>query len=218
MACGSGKYTNASFLCEACDSSCLNCTGPSANECTACQIDYGLVDNTCTICPNGTTSDGLNPCQNCTTPHCLACSDTDVCESCVSPYQIIDTNIGPQCAEACNVTDCSLCVNPGICSVCNTNYTLNGEGGCTLCAISNCTNCSSSNMCSSCENGLVPSTNSGSCVSCDSITVPNCNSCSMDNYCDECISEFLPIEGVCYLCGVMNCVNCNQVGNNYTCN
>lgn len=143
----------------------MNCTGPSSTECSACAVDYGLVNNTCSICPNGTTSDGLHPCQNCSTPNCLACSDSDICEACVSPYELINSTSGvPECAQPCNIPNCNLCVEANACAVCKTNYTVNAQGGCTLCAVNNCTNCSDINFCSTCQNGLVPSTNSSSCV------------------------------------------------------
>lgn len=40
--CDLGEYYDG-YVCDACDSSCLTCDGPSATSCTSCPLTYDAV-------------------------------------------------------------------------------------------------------------------------------------------------------------------------------
>ena len=59
MACPLKTFLSiTSSECVMCDSSCLSCNGPSANDCLSCSINLYFLKNTCmSSCPNGYYSD-----------------------------------------------------------------------------------------------------------------------------------------------------------------
>ena len=53
--CDSGYYENKiNFTCEKCNSSCLECFGPTVNECISCNNSYYYMNSCMTFCPNNT--------------------------------------------------------------------------------------------------------------------------------------------------------------------
>lgn len=93
------------------------------------------------------------------------------------------------------------------CALCSKGYLSDEKGGCIECVMSNCTLCSAPNVCQSCDTPLVPSVDSSLCVSC---SLASCKTCSASDYCSECAAGFGPVEGVCYICGVVRCTACNN--------
>ena len=52
------------------------------------------------------------------------------------------------------------------------------------------------------------------CLSCNA---SDCVSCSRNDFCDVCVVDFGAVEGVCYLCGVNHCTNCDNSVTNLRC-
>ncbi|EGR32261.1 spfh domain band 7 family protein [Ichthyophthirius multifiliis] len=70
---------------NSCNSKCLVCKGPSSSECSKCNREYYLLNNTCVSnCGIGYyKNDQINECQNCNPNlNCQQCSDGQSCSSC----------------------------------------------------------------------------------------------------------------------------------------
>ena len=90
FACPSGYYADDDLVCRACDTSCQDCFGPSAQDCTACREPAPiLVGHSCqAACPSGTYAHACEQPQDCpqgmaAATQCLAC-DTS-CVECSGP-------------------------------------------------------------------------------------------------------------------------------------
>ncbi|XP_035214452.1 furin-like protease 2 [Stegodyphus dumicola] len=85
--CPSGYFNNGRGRCEACDSTCLLCTGGSNLNCTTCPMGLYLVHNSCQIkCPDGYFSVVNEDYSECLPCHytCKTCTDygPTYCVSC----------------------------------------------------------------------------------------------------------------------------------------
>lgn len=174
----------------ACDSACQTCSGPGANECSAC-LDSGAylsAPSTCTLCDS--------TCMNCQGP-----TNTD-CTLCPDDYPYKQNFI----------------MGKGSClSICPNGQASDSQGNCVNCP-TNCLECQygSPTTCMICIDGF--SLNSGVCFQCGS-TCKSCNYLN-PQVCTECgTAEFLR-NGVCYPCSQscatcyeandFNCLTCNS--------
>ena len=155
-------FNNIQITLDACDFSCIACSGPSNTQCSACASGWYLVNTTCILCDAA--------CSVCSGPGNTACS------SCNVGWYLIDTT-----CTLCN-SACSNCTGPSAteCSSCNTGWYLNDTtctpcnsacGACTGPDITNCTSCNSGwlldeTTCgTSCPTGYYGNTTTNTCES-----------------------------------------------------
>ncbi|KAL4480967.1 hypothetical protein ABPG72_014435 [Tetrahymena utriculariae] len=150
--CPLGFY-NQGGQCLECYGKCSQCTGPGQNQCTKCNLDYILIDNTCyesgecykTMpgcricyqdtcyqCQIGYYMDQSNQCQPCS-PSCYACvNSSSFCTQCLN-NQFLSVN---QCIDQQYAMQGCLSLDQNsqkICTSCSDSYTLDENGICQLC-------------------------------------------------------------------------------------
>lgn len=144
--CGTNCITCTSAIsCQTCvtgygvatDGSCksltiANCVAYDSNfNCTKCDFNYVLGNNTCTIS--------------------LSCNATKTCSSCRAGYYISSG----QCLTCPTLSNCNYCdsTNSKKCISCTTGYYLNSRGSCIACPQTGCSACSSQTTCLAVKDG-----------------------------------------------------------------
>ena len=83
--CSVGTYATEERVCDECNLICLTCSGPTPNDCLACEDDLLLLDGQCVeTCPDGLVGDTTsNSCVECDSS-CVTCSGSGAsdCTSC----------------------------------------------------------------------------------------------------------------------------------------
>lgn len=159
-----------------------------------------------------------NPATNntgCSVSNCFYCAlNSTQCSFCFAPWGVSSNG---QCYTSSGCpSNCQVCSNQSTCVTCNSGYTLNNNGVCTLCQITGCVTCNQQNVCAGCSSGYTLTQN-GFCISC---SVANCQKCSSANYCQTCNSVNgtqltpSPNGGSCFSCNTSrtnmgNCLSCN---------
>ena len=145
LSCYTGFYSS-NTNCIACNSSCLNCTGPSSDNCISCSSTIPLYLNggSCVAnCPSQTyKNNNTFTCSNCNYHACLNCS---FCTSCPSTYILVNN----QCVSQCPI------------------YTYYNSNGTCLNCYNFCLTCNGSNInqCTSCNSALGLYLYQGYCLS-----------------------------------------------------
>ncbi|CAG9325115.1 unnamed protein product [Blepharisma stoltei] len=152
--CYNGFYdadsSTAGINCQACDSDCFSCYGPTSSNCLAC-ADSSRVQykGSCSLdsCPDGTFEDVGRTCTDCDVS-CKTCTalGSSYCTECAAGYiknngQCVSTscptgqylsNSDGKCYDCTGY--CSVCNQASLCTTCNPTFTLTSAGtcGCTL--------------------------------------------------------------------------------------
>ncbi|KAL4497776.1 hypothetical protein ABPG72_000531 [Tetrahymena utriculariae] len=184
--CPNGTYPDYnSGLCKQCDFSCSQCSGPSCNQCKACQFLTYLYQGAClTTCPSAIYLDESS--KSCITyPNRYSiCISSTVCSKCQAGFQQsgqICTKT-TQCTSRCascsfDLTYCISCLSGLFLSPLNTcisscpAYYFQNNTNMT------CTSCSDANTCSKCDNPKGFALQCGQCTVCAS----TCTTCSLQN-------------------------------------
>ena len=149
-------------VCQKCDSSCAECSGPNSNQCTDCPDGQILAAGSCVTptidfsCPSGTYLDSWQ-CLNCSRG-CARCSEVTRCNECQAGY-VLGSATGlcevPQssCHQSCNACSgtteyhCTSCSSPlmlqaGMCvTSCSKGFKYNTMSNkCEIC-LESCTSC-----------------------------------------------------------------------------
>lgn len=182
--CGTGYYPESTHrVCNLCDSSCQNCDGSYAENCTSCSTGFLLLKICMSICPKGFYPDtDLLQCALCpSTLSCSACaynptSKTPYCTSCI--YGYFFNSSANTCATSCLTTQYKNTWNNS-CTDCKTSCkTCNGptDSSCTSCPTSAylLTNSTGGYCLGVCPIVGYISVGSTTCQRCD----PSCSSCS----------------------------------------
>ncbi|EAR96186.2 REJ domain protein (macronuclear) [Tetrahymena thermophila SB210] len=218
--CSSGYYLS-NAICNACDGTCLTCSGSGKNQCITCKNNYYISDknNYCVqSCDSDQYVNSISPqkyCRSCIS-NCQTCIKSNSCQKCLTSYYYTGRFCFP-----CDNT-CYSCSGPAKnqCIKCQNNYYISEklnnycDPNCDLTSgqfidYSNpdqkyCKNCISN--CKSCNNNT-------SCTTCIDNYYVSENTCSpCDNSCKQCLGP-----------GVNQCTICRQSGyfiqpdNNNTC-
>ncbi|KAL4432237.1 hypothetical protein ABPG74_020205 [Tetrahymena malaccensis] len=189
--CPLGYYKYEGQQCLECYGKCSQCTGPGYNQCTKCNLDYILINNTCyesdvcydtmpgcRICYQNTCyqcqigyyMDQSNQCQPCSSD-CLACFNTpNFCTQCLS-NQFLSEN---QCIDQQDAMEGCLALDQNsqkVCIQCSDSYTLDENGKCQYC-----------------PDKQFYSFNQKICKPCS----PNCLTCQYhEDYCTSCDQMFI---------------------------
>lgn len=187
--CGDGFYNkNADNSCQSCDPTCLDCYGPSNQNCITCPLaEVRRLDHSCG-CPTGQFSENFSiPCANCN-PGCKEC-DGATSSDCIECHGTKNLQVDSTCVEGC--FDQSFLFSPGTCLACNQN----------------CKSCNgiTDKKCTECYPGKLLAITRGTCVfaPCPSGTyvlsplvcedcAPYCKVCSgkLPSQCSECEVDF----------------------------
>ncbi|EAR96682.2 leishmanolysin family protein (macronuclear) [Tetrahymena thermophila SB210] len=224
--CQNGTYPDsATGLCKQCDFSCSQCSGPSNNQCKACQFLTYLSNGSCVAtCPSGQFADETTKtCQNCP-DGCSNCISYTNCTGCISSYIMSSTTcINPSCASPC-----ATCTStPTSCLSCAQNLYLQGNTCSSNCPSGFYKN--SINMtCTACPTGCKTCSDANTCILCDSsngyrqqgnictLCAPNCRTCSSSNpsSCLSCENGLYLFNNQC----VTKCQDGYFNGPSYICN
>ena len=234
FSCAIHYYLNSNYQCNACDSSCLTCSGSSSNNCLTCVDGYYLSNNTCLSCSltcktcnssvtclscnsNGTL-DTNNTCNYLCDSSCQTCYGTQTtnCLSCNQNTILYENQcIIPGCSENCGYCVTNVTVNvsliSSICKSCKLGYFLSPS--CLACS-STCQTCNglTENDCLSCNNGFYLNKNTNTCdacyFSCFQCYGPQLGSCS------SCIEGYFQLESACHPCNE-TCKTCFGPNNNH---
>ena len=175
-----GKYADSSQVCQACDSTCGTCTGPSSSECLSCTSSSTpfLHSGSCIAsCPvDGTFVDVQGSVNLCTACHstCQQCSgsgSTD-CTSCPSSgTPLMDSGA---CVSACpdgKYESGGSCVACDLsCSTC----TAAGASSCTACLAGGVFDSDAGTCTYTCPVGQYPISGGPACGTCDA----TCQTCT----------------------------------------
>ncbi|EGR31372.1 leishmanolysin family protein, putative [Ichthyophthirius multifiliis] len=207
--CFKGFYQN-NGVCSQCHSSCSICTGPLANQCTACQFLTYLDGTSCVeTCPsNKIPNEQTKLCESCSNG-CLVCTSSTTCSQCdVSLNYVLSNGFcvkNMTCDSSClacsgTATYCTKCSSPlfldKVLAKCvvstscpSTTFANTTNQECTNCTLTGCTKCLNSSTCSTCAVGYrlvgsVCSNCTSPCLTCQSTSSTSCLSC-------ELITQFL---------------------------
>ncbi|KAK7933749.1 hypothetical protein WMY93_004645 [Mugilogobius chulae] len=180
--CPKFSFTDQQHVCRDCDSSCLQCTGPSSDSCVSCPSLSSLLQGRCVSqCPEGRYSeDGVcqecsADCQRCTAD--LRAAGGSVCLWCKAPRTWL---LGDHCVSECPVghfgrhgacvechSSCESCSGAGAlsCTSCPAPSVLLRSGQCAL----------------SCPQGFYQDSQR-TCLECD----PQCLTCTAPGACTAC--------------------------------
>jgi len=163
--CGPGQFPD-SAKCHLCDTSCADCSGAAASQCTDCYPDWVRTGTSCSC--GGYREAGTNVCKPChitcetcdegTASDCLSCHlhghvlepDTGICICDDGYYALTDTSNCQSCHPSCGTclgpspSDCSSCLNfaqlsgasPNSCRCAQSSYPDPDVRNCVQCAIS----------------------------------------------------------------------------------
>lgn len=138
-ACGIADCTTCDGVyCTQCDdffcqstarTSCLTCLDPNCKTCTS---PYS--PNRCSVCSDNYYRTSLNNCCPCSIPLCTTCilmAGGPQCTSCDPTYFL---NTGAICALcSASTTNCNSCTSTGVCTNCDSGYTLVSASGSITC-------------------------------------------------------------------------------------
>lgn len=132
--CNFGYFGNGQ-VCTACHSTCGTCTNSSSNGCLTCvNASYTFSSGICTqrTCDSGYfLNSSAQRCDKCM-DYCASCSDKSTCDTCVSGFEILSTNIFPltiiTCVETCGD-------GKKFYDECDDGNTANGDGCSSLCKV-----------------------------------------------------------------------------------
>lgn len=229
FACPIKTYPDYStYLCADCDPKCLECTGPSSQECLECATNYYFLGNDCLLsCPEGyfAQKTPTNACKTCYYD-CKTCIESVLCSTC--PYTRYQN---PSFAGTCSVcsSGCKICSSSKICTACEPGYYLSNSNCVTSCPInytpdSLCEQCILGTIipiCKICNNGFFYDTNrckacDAKCSICYGTSSAECTQCSTGYFLfnTECIStcpdgyySYSIPKNTCFRC-VFYCKTC----------
>ena len=211
-----------------CDSSCLTCSGPSANQCTSCASTAMLLSGTCQ-CPNGTYSSGtgVTVCLACSSS-CSTCTgpSSSNCVTCPSGYFVYQGTCYQNCASSqyfntstltCKACDpnCLTCNGPTStsCTSCSSGTLTSGSCQCTSTqykdASYTCQNCDTT--CKTCTNGS--SSGCSSCYSSMTLQSGQCQ-CPTMTYWDSGSLGCPSCDSRCQTCTGSGSTQCSSCRNN----
>ena len=193
--CTAGSFfDHRAFECRPCHSTCAECRGREAVDCTACFAGWVKVDGHCVIdmqCgPREYFSELLSNCTSCPAG-CQNCSDDITCLQCQPGFYLQLRAVGQTDEETL------LCH-----SSCQTGfYPDQSQQRCSPCPPS-CSSCTSPSSCLTCDEGGVPvnGTCSQPCASGEYFNVtmrqclkcsPSCASCKDGHSCTSCVGKLL---------------------------
>ncbi len=138
--CPSSTYVDSENRCQACDSTCLTCSGPSNTQCTSCNpssshplLQYGQCVSSCST-GYVLSNDKLTCLLPCTDSHCYQCQENALgtCITCENGYYL--SNGKCKAIEACSSGQ-YWNTTTNACAACNPS--------CKTCSgsASNCTSC-----------------------------------------------------------------------------
>lgn len=234
--CSSNYYKDSNGVCQPCDISCQECSGPGYSACKTCSQGFALVNNTnCTFeCDEQIQFLDFNTqlCRDC--PYDSGCTESGFISSICrrneyllfNLYSPIENKCVLSCPEIgfysstkhnrcipCRDPNCQACDSQGKCTQCNEWWHLDRTSGRCLwqCGVG-CRSCSSSSPsnCLACETGWTLS--SGTCTS----SVPNCWQYT-GSECSKCVSGYYLFVGLCYK-GPANCLLPLDLKNCLICN
>ena len=211
-----------------CDSSCANCSGTTAYDCTNCYSGFKLMDDgscekcDCTICPDMCVCDKgyiwSNDLEECVEVCDDGVTPVDKDGSCPCPENQVRDASG-QCVPVNPICDssCATCSGPSNteCNTCFTDFYLTDVNSCAPC---DCVNCPDMDSCKSCPDGFI--FDSGRCLfDCGNGIVAdkdgvcpcfdtNCASCSgsTEKDCTVCVSGYvLAPDNSCEKCDCNSC-------------
>ncbi|ESU41738.1 Variant-specific surface protein [Giardia duodenalis] len=195
--CTDGFYGDS---CSKCDSSCKNCSGSTASDCTACPAGKALTygsDGTKGTCGNGcTTGTGNGAYKTCG----LTVEGTAYCSECATPTEYPQNGICV--SKTARITDgCKDgTVAGGVCKSCSDGFFLM-EGGCyetgKYPGKSVCTSAPTGGTCTSLASGYY--LNSGTLVTCGT----GCAECTNSDSCTTCADGYVKLNNA------QTCTKCN---------
>ncbi|EAR96684.3 leishmanolysin family protein (macronuclear) [Tetrahymena thermophila SB210] len=246
--CPNGYYPDSGTgLCKQCDFSCSQCSGPSKNQCKACQFLTYLSNGSCvTTCPNGQFADEVSKtCFNCP-DGCSSCTSYTNCTGCKSNYIKSLTS----CINSSCTTPCATCksATPTSCLSCAQNLYLQPSSNkcdsscplgyyknsidmtCTAC-LTGCKNCTDAKTCIQCDSsngyrlyGSSCTICTKPCATCSSINPSSCLSCENSLYLqnNQCVATCSKgyFNGPNYTCSpcLKGCDECSDGNSCKTCN
>ncbi|KAL4453893.1 hypothetical protein ABPG74_003776 [Tetrahymena malaccensis] len=243
--CPNGTYPDSnSGLCKLCDFSCSQCTGPSNNQCTACQFLSYLSNGTCvTTCPNGLFADEASKTCNKCPDGCTSCTSYTTCTGCKAGYSSTsNTCVSSSCTSPCatctsTAASCLSCVQlylqqPNKCdSSCPSGYFKNSVNmTCTACP-TGCKNCSDAKTCTLCDTssgyrlfGSTCTICTSPCATCSLTDPKSCLTCENGLYLQnsQCVATCQKgyFNGPNYTCSpcIQGCDQCSNGNSCTTCN
>ena len=184
--CKDHYYKNSTGLCNQCDSICEQCQN-EPNNCTKCDDNHFLSNNTCKDCASNCKVKDDDNCK------CITCNDgfyvkDYLCEKCIE--------------------NCNICTDGTKCDKCADNYFVNDQGICTSCDM-NCEETEEGSCkCKKCKKGFYEE--NYLCRNC----IENCDVCSNNTKCEHCSANyFINTEGECSKCPT----NCKESTDNCLC-
>ncbi|CAL4067446.1 unnamed protein product, partial [Meganyctiphanes norvegica] len=186
--CPEMMYGSIQGMCLQCDSSCLLCSGSSANQCLSCPLSdlYVLHLGICvTSCPPGYYAEN-NTCVSCS-GNCVECSSPTYCTQCNHNQMLVNGSCITNCPKGFFKTQqntcgscfpqCETCVGGSIldCATCKPNTFL-ARGKCVH----------------HCHKGTYGDPESGECLMCQS----GCSGCNSES-CTSCSEGWRLKSGRC---------------------
>ncbi|ESU40573.1 Variant-specific surface protein [Giardia duodenalis] len=203
--CKDGFYGDS---CSKCDSSCKNCSGSTASDCTACPAGKALTygsDGTKGTCGNGcTTGTGNGACKTCG----LTVEGTAYCSACATDSEYPQNGVCSSATSRTAATCKTNSVSNGACTSCNNGFFLM-DGGCyetsrypgkSVCT----TVASSGGTCQTAAPGYKVDS-SGTLVTCPE----GCKTCSDASTCTACADGYVKLNNAqtCTKCDA-SCLTC----------
>lgn len=186
--------------CIACSDNCNTCLG-SPSTCTSCDFEYTLVGTVCVSDYNYLISVTLKANLPVFSNNYLAFINSIAVRAGVTAENILVKSITGNPVNIDMIVSSNANSPNGFGDIVNLNSILQVNSTLNNMVIL------SSSISITCPSPLVQSTSGVSCVSCYDIL---CDGCSSDNYCSNCAQGYGAIDGVCYLCGVMDCWTCDS--------
>lgn len=152
-----------------------------------------------------------NECKPCAY-NCKKCSAESTCIECHDGYYLQAGSRCLPCEYKC--LKCQLVNNLSKCSVCDEGAYLDTTSlSCKICPVG-AKSCVDSTNIVECNPGYLKSSNSLFCTSC----ISNCLSCPTSTaFCSVCAPSYFPSSGLCRICTIPNCANCQAVGSAVYC-
>ena len=112
---GVGYFNSGGISCLSCDSTCLNCSGIGASQCTACNNDSYLSSGYCRmVCPPATyPNDNSNTCSVCdgSCTYCFGSTKND-CTACITGMVLYNFTCTLTCPKGYTVNQWNVCAEP----------------------------------------------------------------------------------------------------------
>ena len=192
--CPAGYYGDANFVCRSCDSSCAECYGPTASECTACKPTAPILmpgGKCITTCPSGQFESSYK---------CFACDST--CVECTGADDRNCTKCDTTSSERPHLVDGTCTLRAGYRLVNGTLVAIDycAEQGHTCVSPPTCINIDGGFQCS-CPIGF-----NGDGITCNDIDECAANPCHAKATCTNTAGS--------YSCA---CTTSGYIGNGYVC-